>query len=65
LRYGWLDVAEVIAWLREHKPPTLHLIITGRDALPALIEFADLVTEMRKVKHPFDQGIRAQPGIEF
>ena len=65
LRYGWLDVAEVIAWLREHKPPTLHLIITGRDAPPALIEFADLVTEMRKVKHPFDQGIRAQPGIEF
>jgi len=63
--YGWLDVAEVIAWLRENKPPMLHLIITGRDAPPSLIEFADLVTQMREVKHPFGQGIRAQPGIEF
>lgn len=65
LNYGWLDTAEVIAWLQEHRPPTLHLIITGRDAPPQLMDFADLVTEMRKVKHPFDQGIRAQPGIEF
>ena len=65
LKYGWLDVADVIAWLRENKPPALHLVITGRDAPPALIEFADLVTEMDKVKHPLDQGIRAQPGIEF
>ncbi len=65
LKYGWLDTNEVIAWLREHKPPDLHIIITGRDAPPELIEFADLVTEMRKIKHPFDQGIRAQPGIEF
>lgn len=65
LQYGWLDVGEVIAWLRDHKPPTLHLIITGRNAPPALLDFADLVTEMRKVKHPFDQDIRAQPGIEF
>jgi cob(I)alamin adenosyltransferase len=43
----------------------MHLIITGRDAPPALIEFADMVTEMQKIKHPFDQDIRAQPGIEF
>lgn len=64
-KYGWLDVNEVIAWLREHKPPELHLIITGRDAPDALIEFADLVTEMREVKHPFTRGIKAQPGIEF
>lgn len=63
--FGWLDVSEVIAWLREHKPSMLHLVITGRDAPPELIEFADLVTDMRQVKHPFDQGIRAQPGIEF
>jgi cob(I)alamin adenosyltransferase len=60
-----LDVADVIAWLRDNKPPMTHLIITGRDAPPALLEYADLVTEMQKVKHPFDQGIRAQPGIDF
>jgi cob(I)alamin adenosyltransferase len=65
LNYGWLDRKEVIAWLQEHKPPALHLVITGRDAPPALIEFADLVTDMQKVKHPFDRGVKAQPGIEF
>ncbi len=62
---GWLDVNEVIAWLKENKPPMLHLIITGRDAPQPLIDFADLVTEMTKVKHPFDQGILAQAGVEF
>ncbi|MFQ5856521.1 MAG: cob(I)yrinic acid a,c-diamide adenosyltransferase [Anaerolineae bacterium] len=65
LKYGWLDTEEVVTWLRDNKPPMLHLVITGRDAPPELTDFADLVTEMRKVKHPFDQGIRAQPGIEF
>ncbi len=66
LVFGWLDTETVLAWLRAHKPPLLHLIITGRDAPPALIDYADLVTEMRLVKHPFaEQGIRAQPGIEF
>jgi cob(I)alamin adenosyltransferase len=66
LHFGWLDTHEVVAWIREHKPPMLHLIITGRDAPPALIDAADLVTEMREVKHPFrDQGLKAQPGIEF
>jgi cob(I)alamin adenosyltransferase len=66
LHYGWLDTHEVIDWLRENKPEMLHLIITGRYAPAALIEFADLVTEMRPIKHPLrDQGIRAQPGIEF
>jgi cob(I)alamin adenosyltransferase len=66
LSYGWLDAAEVVAWLQANKPPMLHLIITGRNAHPALIEAADLVTEMREVKHPFaEQGIRAQKGIEF
>jgi cob(I)alamin adenosyltransferase len=62
---GWLDTAEAVAWLQANKPPALHLIITGRDAPPALIEYADLVTEMGKVKHPYDSGIQAQPGIEF
>jgi cob(I)alamin adenosyltransferase len=61
----WIDVNQVVAWLKEHKPPELHLIITGRDAPDALVEYADLVTEMREIKHPFARGIKAQPGIEF
>ncbi|GIW12170.1 MAG: cob(I)alamin adenosyltransferase [Dehalococcoidia bacterium] len=65
LAYGWIPTDEVIAWLREYKPPRLHLIITGRYAPPALVEFADTVTDMTPVKHAFDVGIRAQPGIEF
>ncbi len=66
LDFGWLDVHEVVAWLRAHKPPMLHLLITGRNAAPELIAYADLVTEMRLIKHPFeDQGIKAQPGVEF
>lgn len=66
MHFGWLDTAEVVAWLQAHKPPMLHLVITGRDAPPALVEAADLVTEMREIKHPYrQQGIRAQKGIEF
>nr|WP_236631132.1 cob(I)yrinic acid a,c-diamide adenosyltransferase [Chloroflexus sp. MS-G] len=66
MHYGWLPATEVVEWLRANKPPMLHLIITGRYAPAELIEYADLVTEMREVKHPFrDQGIRAQPGIEY
>ena len=65
MAYDWLDTEEVVDWLSEHKPHMLHLIITGRDAPEPLIEFADLVTEMRLIKHPFESGIRAQPGIEF
>ncbi|KAB8145659.1 cob(I)yrinic acid a,c-diamide adenosyltransferase [Chloroflexia bacterium SDU3-3] len=66
MHFGWLDPQEVIGWLREHKPPAMHLIITGRSAPDALVEFADLVTEMREIKHPFkEQGVKAQPGIEF
>jgi cob(I)alamin adenosyltransferase len=66
LHYGWLDSNAVLAWLEAHKPPRLHLIITGRYAPQNLIDFADLVTDMRAVKHPFtEQGIRAQAGIEF
>lgn len=66
LAYGWLDVNEVLAWLEANKPPMLHLVITGRYAPQNLIDFADLVTEMREIKHPFrEQGIRAQAGIEY
>lgn len=65
LTYGWVPTGEVVAWLRESKPPMLHLVVTGRDAPDELVAAADLVTEMAKVKHPFDQGITAQPGVEF
>jgi cob(I)alamin adenosyltransferase len=66
LAYNWLDTGEVIDWLSANKPEMLHLIITGRYAPDALIDYADLVTEMREIKHPFkEQGIRAQAGIEY
>ena len=65
LKLGYLDMATVIAGL-EKKPADSHVILTGRGAPPELIEKADLVTEMTLVKHPFkEQGIKAQPGIEF
>ena len=65
LKLGYLDVATVIAGLGQ-KPADSHVILTGRGAPPELIEKADLVTEMTLVKHPFkEQGIKAQPGIEF
>lgn len=63
--FGWLDFADVKAWLEANKPPLLHLIITGRNALPDLIDYADLVTEMNEIKHPYKTGLLAQAGIEF
>jgi cob(I)alamin adenosyltransferase len=63
--YGWIDLDEALTWLEANKPPMMHLIITGRNAPDALIEYADLVTEMREIKHPYNQGVKAQPGIEF
>ena len=65
LKYGWLKTGEVIEWLRANRPPSLHLVITGRYAPAKLKEYADLVTDMRAVKHPYDRGIKGQPGIEF
>ena len=64
LRYGYLDLAEVVEFL-SNKPEKLHVIVTGRNAKPELVEAADLVTEMTMVKHPFRAGVRAQKGIEF
>lgn len=64
LRYDYLPVAEVIEVLSQ-KPEDTHVVITGRNAPQELIDFADLVTEMTMVKHPFRSGIKAQPGIEF
>ncbi|MFH1570489.1 MAG: cob(I)yrinic acid a,c-diamide adenosyltransferase [Gemmatimonadota bacterium] len=63
---GWLDTAEVVEWLAVERPPSLHVVVTGAWAPPELIERADLVTEMRLVKHPFaDRGQAAQAGIEY
>ncbi len=65
LRYDYLPVDEVVRVLREERPDWKHVILTGRNAKPEIIEAADLVTEMTLVKHPFRQGIKAQKGIEF
>lgn len=65
LTYGWLNEDEVIGVLRD-RPAWMHVVITGRNASPALIAAADLVTEMRLVRHPYrEQGIGAQAGIEL
>jgi cob(I)alamin adenosyltransferase len=65
LRYDYLPIDEVVRFLRDEKPADKHVIATGRNAHPSLIEAADLVTEMTLVKHPFRQGVKAQKGIEF
>jgi len=67
LDYKFLDVNRIIAEYKEirGKQPHLHIIMTGRNASPELIEAADLVTEMKEIKHPFHAGIYAQQGIEF
>jgi len=67
LSYGMLPVEEVLEEFRAVRAdqPALHIVVTGRDAPEQLIAAADLVTEMREVKHPFSAGIRAQQGIEF
>jgi cob(I)alamin adenosyltransferase len=65
LRYDYLDIDEVVNFLLTEKPKMTHVCLTGRNAKPELIEAADLVTEMTLVKHPFDDGVKAQRGIEF
>ena len=64
LRYDYLPLEEVLEALK-NKPRKKHVVVTGRNAKPALVEIADLVTEMTLVKHPFRAGVKAQPGIEF
>lgn len=64
LRYGYLDLQEVVDFL-DKRPELLHVIVTGRNAKPELMEAADLVTDMTMVKHPFKAGVKAQVGIEF
>jgi hypothetical protein len=64
INWGWIDIADVLATLR-NRPGTQHVIITGRNADPQLVEIADLVTEMTKIKHPMDVGRKGQKGIEW
>jgi cob(I)alamin adenosyltransferase len=64
IKYGWIEEDDVVATLRD-RPGFQHVVVTGRDAPPALIAAADLVSEVVKVKHPMDAGIRAQQGIEW
>lgn len=63
--FGWLDAKEAAAWLQANKPKNLHLVITGRDAPAEFLDMADLVTEALEIKHPYQQGVLAQAGIEF
>ena len=65
IRYDYVSAAEVVAFLRDHKPEMTHVVLTGRNAAEDVIELADLVTEMELVKHPFRSGIKAQIGVEF
>lgn len=64
ISYGMLDPAVVAEALR-NRPPLVHVILTGRNAHPLLVELADTVTEMREVKHAYQKGIQAQRGIEY
>ncbi len=62
--YGWVAVEEVVAGVQERDPGT-NVVITGRNAAPELVELADTATEMRKIKHVYDQGVKAKKGIEY
>ena len=65
LRYDYIALDDVLTFLRDEKPPLTHVVLTGRNAAPGLIDAADLVTEMTLIKHPFRSGIKAQAGVEF
>jgi len=64
ITYGWLEVEDVIEVLT-NRPKDVDIIMTGRDAHPRLVEFADTVTEMTEVKHAYQSGVKAQPGIDY
>lgn len=63
--YGWLSGEEIADFIKTQKPKWLHLLLTGRDAPQAIIDAANTVTEMTKIKHAFDQGLLAAQGVEF
>ena len=64
IKYGFFTVQDLVQ-LIQHKPPKLHLVLTGRDAPEEIIVLSDLVTEMKEIKHPYKNGITAQKGVEF
>ena len=64
INLGLVDLAEAVAWLRGRRAG-LEVVLTGRDPAPELVELADYVSEVRKVKHPFDRGVAARRGIEY
>ncbi len=64
MKFGWVDTNEVVDFLK-NRPGFQHVIITGRDAPPELVEISDLVSEVGKVKHPMDEGFKGQKGIEW
>jgi cob(I)alamin adenosyltransferase len=64
VKYGWVPVEEVVAGIQARAPGT-NVVLTGRDAAPELIEVADTATEMRKIKHAYDRGVKAKKGIEY
>ena len=64
MKYNFLNPAEIVQELKT-KPPLKHVILTGGGAPPEIVELADLVTEMKCIKHPYQQGVKAQPGIEY
>ena len=64
VKFGFITVEDVLN-LMAKKPPEMHLVLTGRDVPAAVVERADLVTEMREIKHPYAQGVKAQKGIEY
>ena len=63
--YEWLDINEVIQWLQENKPESMHIVMTGRNAPEALLNYADLATEMKEIKHPYKEGVPAQKGVDY
>jgi len=65
LRYDYIPIEDVVAFLKAEKPAMTHVVLTGRNAKDELIEIADLVTEMELVKHPFRSGVKAQIGVEY
>ncbi|MCU7946194.1 MAG: cob(I)yrinic acid a,c-diamide adenosyltransferase, partial [Candidatus Thiodiazotropha sp. (ex Cardiolucina cf. quadrata)] len=64
-KYGWISGQEIANFIQQEKPSWMHLILTGQGAPAELIDIADTVTEMRKIKHAFEQGIHAEQGMEF
>lgn len=65
LAYDYLDIAEVVQFLKDEKPHMTHVVLTGRNAKPELLEIADLATDMQQLAHPFHSGVMAQRGVEY